>query len=93
MKIKNSKISIFRHILFVALISAPVAISLFSLSKSYAEPDTDIDIYKAIQQVAYSYYMRGPYIQYNSQKGNPAYFSPEESTSQNMNYMTCSAFC
>lgn len=49
-------------------------------------------IHQAIQEVADSYYMRGTAIQYNSMKGNPSWFSPEEATSQNMNYLVCSAF-
>jgi uncharacterized repeat protein (TIGR02543 family) len=47
---------------------------------------------KAFQEVAYAYYMRGPRIQYNSMKGNPSWFSPEEATAQNSNYLVCSAF-
>lgn len=50
------------------------------------------DIHKALQEVAYSYYMRGENIQYNSMKGNPSWYSPEEATSQNTNYIVCSAF-
>lgn len=45
---------------------------------------------KALQEVAYAYYMRGPQIQYNSMK--VSYYSPEEATSQNINYMVCSGF-
>ena len=48
------------------------------------------DVHKALQEVAYSYYMRGKDIQYNSHKVH--YFSPEEATSQNVNYMVCSGF-
>ena len=59
--------------------------------ESYADTSST-ELYKAIQETAYSFYMRGPYIQYNSLKGNPSYFSPEEATSQNMNYLVCSAF-
>jgi len=46
------------------------------------------DVLKALQEVAYSYYMRGKDIQYNSHKAH--FFSPEEATSQNVNYMVCS---
>ena len=52
----------------------------------------DHTLQKAIQEVAYSFYMRGPNIQYSSMRGNPSWSSPEEATSQNMNYVTCSAF-
>ena len=48
------------------------------------------DVQKALQEVAYSYYMRGKDIQYNSHKVH--YFSPEEATSQNVNYLVCSGF-
>ena len=48
------------------------------------------DVHKALQEVAYSYYMRGKNIQYNSHKVH--YFSPEEATSQNVNYLVCSGF-
>ena len=48
------------------------------------------DVRKALQEVAYSYYMRGKDIQYNSHKVH--YFSPEEATSQNINYLVCSGF-
>ena len=44
----------------------------------------------ALKEVAYSYYMRGKFIQYNSLKVN--WFSPEEATSQNINYLVCSGF-
>ena len=48
------------------------------------------DVHKALQEVAYNYYMRGKDIQYNSHKVH--YFSPEEATSQNVNYLVCSGF-
>ena len=50
---------------------------------------------RAIQEVAYSYFMRGSDLQYNSAKIGPSdktLFSPEEATSQNTNYLVCSAF-
>lgn len=47
------------------------------------------DFQKAFQEIAFSYYMRGVNIQYNSLKR--AVFSPEEATCQNMKYMVCSA--
>ena len=50
------------------------------------------DMIKAFQEVAYAYYMRGTSIQYNSKKGLTCRYSPEEATSQNINYITCSAF-
>ena len=57
-----------------------------------AAASAPVDIHEAIRQTAYSYYMRGAYIQYNSMKGNPSFFSPEEATSQRTGYVVCSAF-
>ena len=45
---------------------------------------------QTLQEVAYGYYMRGKYIQYNSNKAG--YFSPEEATSQNIKFFVCSEF-
>ena len=45
---------------------------------------------ECLKQVIYSYYMRGPNIQYQGSK--PFYFSPEEATRQNINYLTCTPF-
>ena len=66
-------------------------LSLITLhSKVFAT--TLSDFKSAFKEVAYAYYMRGTSIQYNSMKGLPSWFSPEEATSQNINYMVCSAF-
>ena len=48
------------------------------------------EVKKVLQEVAYSYYMRGKNIQYNSFKVH--WFSPEEATPQNINYLVCSGF-
>ena len=69
-----------------AVLSAPRA---FAAS---AEPVTEDTLCRAIQQTAYSYYMRGPNIQYNSMKGNLVFFPPEEATGQSTSYTVCSAF-
>ena len=50
------------------------------------------EIQKAFKEEEYSYYMRGATIQYNTLKANCSAFSPEDATSQNTNYMICSAF-
>ena len=47
---------------------------------------------KAFQEVAYAYYMRWPYIHYNSAKGRGHDFSPEEATSQDYNYLACGLY-
>ena len=47
-----------------------------------------LDFLDALKEVAFSYYMRGKYIQYNSIK--KAFYSPEEATSQKINNLVCS---
>ena len=65
---------------------------IFSVESLAVNTNSYEDVIKAIQEVAYSYYMRGTNIQYNSMKGDPSWFSPEEATRQNTNYVVCSAF-
>ena len=48
------------------------------------------EVHKAFQEIAYSYYMRGKTIQYNHDKQD--FFTPEEATPQNVNFLVCSAF-
>ena len=72
----------FFSILIIAFISG--------INISYEQQIKIQDVHKAFQEVAYSYYMRGKYIQYNSPKVH--HFSPEEATSQNINYMVCAGF-
>ena len=50
--------------------------------------DKTKDVLDALKEVAFSYYMRGKYIQYNSIK--KAFYSPEEATSQKINNLVCS---
>ena len=51
------------------------------------------DVQKAIQEVEYSYYMRGNGLQYNSAKRlTTESISPEEATRQNRGYIVCSGF-
>ena len=47
---------------------------------------------KAFQEVAYAYYMRWPYMHYNSAKWFSDILPPEESTSQDYHYMTCTPY-
>ena len=68
-------------------------IKLININPSYSATSDKIsmdDMYKTIKEVMYSYYMRGPRIQYNSLKVN--YFTPESATNQDTNYMVCSGF-
>ena len=48
------------------------------------------DVRLAFKEVAYSYYMRGKFIQYNHNKQD--FFPPEEATSQSRRFLVCSAF-
>ncbi|MBR6505411.1 DUF11 domain-containing protein [Candidatus Saccharibacteria bacterium] len=90
MKIKK-KIFICAIILFSIFAITSAIKSILSGPVTHAD-QVPIDVHKAIQQTAYSYYMRGARFQYNSLKANSSYYSPEEATVQNMNYVTCSAF-
>ena len=59
------------------------------ITSSTAETgDKTKDVLDALKEVAFSYYMRGKYIQYNSIK--KAFYSPEEATSQKINNLVCS---
>lgn len=66
---------------------------VYALTKGEAESMIE----KAVQETAYAYYMRGEHIQYNTLKrsgggGVKSMFTPEEATSQNMEYTVCSGF-
>ena len=50
------------------------------------------DVYKAIQEVAFSYYMRGYRMQYNTSKRVKEPILPEQVTYQNRGYIVCSGF-
>lgn len=78
------------------IISFFIIMQLFITTKSIANGPTVITNYqnaqKAIQEIAFSYYMRGTNIQYNTRKGNSSFYSPEDATSQNIAYMHCVAY-
>ena len=84
-------------LMFINLINIPSKIEIKeenAIDKVYSANNeiNMVTFRNALKEVAYSYYMRGKFIQYNSMKGNPSWFSPEEATSQNINYLVCSAF-
>ena len=63
----------------------------FQRINSHSEENSKIEnVLSALKEVAYSYYLRGKYIQYNSNK--KGFFSPEEATSQNIRHIVCSQF-
>ena len=57
-------------------------------SSSLKKGDKISEVLSALKEIAFSYYMRGKNIQYSSSR--KALYSPEEATSQKINYMTCS---
>jgi len=87
---KNLKIK--KFILY--LITMIITSLAFNINlKCIHADENETDVHQAIKEVMYSYYMRGEYIQYNSSKrAGTVRFSPEEATSQNINYMVCSGF-
>ena len=56
---------------------------------TYGTNSTLEEVRESIKELAYSYYMREKNIQYNSHK-SLGWFSPEEATEQNFNYIICS---
>ena len=60
------------------------------IALSYITSSTLEEVRIASQEVAYSYYMRGKYIQYNPSKDQ--FFPPEEATRQNINFLVCTSF-
>ena len=64
---------------------------MFTAIESLNESSQSLNKFEsAVKEVAYSYYMRGKNIQYNTHKR--FLFSPEDATSQNTNYLVCSGF-
>jgi uncharacterized repeat protein (TIGR01451 family) len=61
-----------------------------TINASVEENSKIENVLSAFKEVAYSYYMRGKYIQYNSNK--KGLFSPEEATSQSIKHIVCSQF-
>ena len=73
----------------------PITINLFFIlyfiiKLSYISSSKLEEVQLAIKEVAFSYYMRGKYIQYSTSKTH--YFSPEEATRQNINFLVCTSF-
>ena len=61
----------------------------FKINMSFEFSDLQ-QVRTAIQEIAYSYYIRGKNIQYDIYK--KGLFNPEEATEQNINYLVCSGF-
>lgn len=79
----------------IKLLSIIILFSLFlnitNNHSAFAAPTTITNNQKAIQEVAWQYYLRGMDIQYEGQRRDQ-YTSPENITTQNASYMVCSGF-
>ena len=71
------------------LIIINLVLLLSKINISYEFSDLQ-QVRTAIQEIAYSYYIRGKNIQYDIYK--KGLFNPEEATEQNINYLVCSGF-
>ena len=80
----------FYLILAISYISSSTLEEVRIASQEVISSSTLEEVRIASQEVAYSYYMRGKYIQYNPNKDH--YLSPEEVTRQNINYLVCTSF-
>ncbi|MCQ2478369.1 MAG: DUF11 domain-containing protein, partial [Clostridia bacterium] len=81
-------------VLVLACTAATLFVSPSVDSKVYGAENganTVDEVKVALQEVAYSYYMRGKSIQYNTMKRN-GFFSPESATKQNTQYTVCSGY-
>ena len=67
-----------------------ISILTFSIIMPYISNSTLEEVQKSFQEVAYSYYMRGKYIQYHPPKD--CLFPPEDATEQNINYLVPTSF-
>ena len=78
---KNNKTNILSiySVLFLILISF--------INLPYTLNSTLEEIHEAIKEVAYSFYMRGRYVQFSDSKFNA--FHPEDATEQKMNFLVC----
>ncbi len=54
--------------------------------------DSYEDVIKGFKEVAYSYYMRGPDLQYNGPKGRLYVFQPEDATRQKNYFVHCNDY-
>lgn len=76
-------------IAFFGLIFGIVRVSYATDAIDYGTYDNAVSM---LQEVMKSYYVRGPYIQYNLAKATYGLKSPEDVTSQEIKYDTCAGF-
>ena len=98
MKNKHIKffISIFIIIIVFLLVFKHNSFIMYSANKNNHNSGTISsyeDVIDAIQEISYSYYMRGNKLQYNSNKRSTLEgLAPEDATSQNREYLVCTGF-
>lgn len=76
-------------ILLFILILNPVLVLAENIKGQYGNYSDALEIVKETMK---SYYIRGPYIQYNYSKTQYPILSPEESTSQDTKYSVCASY-
>lgn len=76
-------------ILLFVLVLNPILVFAENIKGEYGNYSDAIDIVKETMK---SYYIRGPYIQYNYSKSPYPILSPEEATSQDANYSVCASY-
>ena len=76
-------------ILILVMILNPILVFAQNIKGEYGNYNDAIEIVKETMK---SYYIRGPYIQYNYAKTPYPILSPEESTSQDTKYSVCAAY-
>ena len=64
-----------------------ILILLFLIIPPYALNSTLEEVHEAIKEVAYSFYMRGRYIQYSDPRNSA--FHPEDATEQSHQFLVC----
>lgn len=76
----------------IVILLLPISVFAEETNKIKGEYGTYSDASKIIKEVMKSYYIRGPYIQYNYAKTKYGFQSPEIATSQNILHMVCAAY-
>ena len=80
---------IIKLLVFLLIFINPILVSAESIKGEYGDYDTAINMVKETMK---SYYIRGVYQQYNYAKTIYPIGSPEEATSQDINYSVCAAY-
>ncbi len=76
-------------LLLLLLFISPTLVCAETITGEYGNYDTAINI---VKESMTAYYIKGPLIQYNYSKTSYPIGSPEEATSQDINYSVCAAY-